>query len=85
MTAIANTSPLTSVFAGRRCVGFLFRRGAAVEAFDEFTSLGLFETQDAAIAAIAQHTKENRAVLEHEPGRKSVDECCTAAADTPQD
>jgi hypothetical protein len=52
--AAASASPLTSVFAGRRCVGFLFRRGAAViEAFDERQSLGLFENQDAAIAAIA--------------------------------
>jgi hypothetical protein len=64
MTAAASrTSPLTSVFAGRRCVGFLFRRGAAVEAFDEFTSLGLFEDQDAALAAIAAQTKQDAGAI----------------------
>jgi hypothetical protein len=41
----------------------LFRRGAAVEAFDEFTSLGLFEDQDAALAAIAAQTKQDAGAI----------------------
>jgi hypothetical protein len=55
----ASASPLTSIFAGQVCVGFTFGRGVAgVEAFNEFGSLGLFENQDAAIAAIAANRKE---------------------------
>ena len=50
----SSTSPVTSVFAGSRCVGFLFRRGpAGVETFDEQRSLGLFADQAEAVTAIA--------------------------------
>jgi hypothetical protein len=55
----ASTSPLTSIFDGKVCVGFTFARGVAgVETFNEFGSLGLFENQDAAIAATAANKKE---------------------------
>jgi hypothetical protein len=47
-----STSPITSIMAGSRCVGFLFRRRGAVEAFDEHRSLGLFSSQAAAVAAV---------------------------------
>jgi hypothetical protein len=51
---------MVSVMAGQVCVGFLFQRGAAgVEAYDEQRSLGLFETQQLAIAAIAEATNKN--------------------------
>jgi hypothetical protein len=50
----AGTSPITSIMADNRCVGFLFRRGpAGVEAFDEHRSLGLFADQAEAVAAVA--------------------------------
>ena len=52
-------SPMISVFAGQVCVGFTLGRGAAgVEAFNEFGSLGLFENQDAAVAAIAANRRK---------------------------
>jgi hypothetical protein len=55
----ASTSPLTSIFDGKVCVGFTFAWGVAgVAAFNEFGSLGFFENQDAAIAAIAGNRKE---------------------------
>jgi hypothetical protein len=47
-------SPIASVFAGARCVGFLFRRGGAgIEAFDEYRRLGLYADQAEGIAAVA--------------------------------
>jgi hypothetical protein len=51
MTAV---SPITSIMAGSRCVGFTIRRGAAGgEAFDEARSLGMFADRAKAIAAVA--------------------------------
>jgi len=49
--------PVTSIMAGSRCVGFLFRRGVGVEAFEEQRSLGLFNNQAEAIAAVAASRK----------------------------
>ena len=47
-------SPITSIMAGNRCVGFVMRRGAAGhEAFDECRSLGMYASQPEAIAAVA--------------------------------
>jgi hypothetical protein len=81
----APTSPMTSVFAGQRFVGFLFHRGNQVEAFDENHSLGLFENQEKAIAAIAAHSNESRAALARGPGkRKSVHDSTSVSADSPQ-
>jgi hypothetical protein len=63
MTA-SSTSPITSILVGKQCVGFVFARGAAgSEAFDERQSLGLFEDQDAAIAAIAAQTKQDAVAI----------------------
>jgi hypothetical protein len=53
MTA-SPVTPITSIMVGSRCIGFVFRRGAAgVEAFDEQRSLGMFADQGEAIAAVA--------------------------------
>jgi hypothetical protein len=47
-------APVTSVFAGQVCIGFILNRGeAGFEAFDaDERSLGLFPTQREAAAAI---------------------------------
>jgi hypothetical protein len=49
-----STTPLLSVYDGRQCVGFVLNRGrSGFEAFDaEEKSIGLFETQDAAVASL---------------------------------
>jgi hypothetical protein len=47
-------SPITSIFAGSRCVGFTFAKGPArFEAFDEYRGLELQADQPGAIAAVA--------------------------------
>jgi hypothetical protein len=47
-------APITSIMVGQRCIGFAMRRGAAgVEGFDEYSSLGLYDDQAEAIAAVA--------------------------------
>jgi hypothetical protein len=47
-------APITSVYAGQVCLGFILNRGTAgFEAFSaDEKSLGLFTTQQAAAAAI---------------------------------
>jgi hypothetical protein len=48
------SDPITSVYAGQVCLGFILNRGpAGFEAFSaDEKSLGLFTTQQAAAAAI---------------------------------
>jgi hypothetical protein len=64
MSSPANTnkSPLASVFGrdGKKCIGFILRRGAAgVEAFTaDVLSLGLWDTANEAIAAVLDAERE---------------------------
>jgi hypothetical protein len=50
------SSPLVSVYSGRVCIGFVLNRGSSAwEAFTaEQKSLGVFATQQDAIAAVMQ-------------------------------
>jgi hypothetical protein len=54
MGAHMSDAPITSVYAGQICLGFILNRGAAgFEAFSaDEKSLGLFPTQREAAAAI---------------------------------
>ena len=54
MGARMSDAPITSVYAGQVCLGFILNRGpAGFEAFSaDEKSLGLFTTQQAAAAAI---------------------------------
>ena len=53
------TSPLSYVYDGTRCLGFILKRGKlGFEAIDrEEASLGIFKTQTAATNAIFSHEK----------------------------
>lgn len=50
-----DTVPLTSIYDGQRCIGFLLRRGkSGVEAYDaDCISLGLFPTEGEAANAVS--------------------------------
>jgi hypothetical protein len=56
MSGAASVTPMTSVYAGQRCIGFIFKRGPqGFEAFDaEEHSLGIFSTQREAAHAVSQ-------------------------------
>jgi hypothetical protein len=44
------------IHGGRRCIGFAFRRANGFEAYDHAErSIGLFDTENAAVAAVFQH------------------------------
>jgi hypothetical protein len=51
-----STAPMSYIYDGRACLGFVLSRGrAGFEAFDrEQNSLGMFPTQRAAAAAIME-------------------------------
>ena len=55
----ATLSPLSYVYDGRKCLGFILKRGKlGFEAIDrEEASLGIFKTQTAAVNAIFSHEK----------------------------
>jgi hypothetical protein len=55
----AASATMVFVYDGRRCIGFVLNRGRrGFEAFDcDERSLGVFETQAAAAAAIHPHTE----------------------------
>jgi hypothetical protein len=55
MSAASPTSPMTSVYAGQRCIGFVLRRGhTGYEAYDaDLESLGKFSTQREAADAVS--------------------------------
>jgi len=64
--------PVTSIMAGSRCVGFLFRRGVGVEAFEEQRSLGLFNNQAEAIAAVAASRKTHPVTQEPRAAKREA-------------
>jgi hypothetical protein len=52
-----STASMMSVYDGQRCIGFLLRRGKAVEAFDgDSKSLGIFPNQATAAGAITSQS-----------------------------
>jgi hypothetical protein len=55
MTSRLPPPPIVSVYDGRRCVGFVFKRGDSFEAFDAHErTLGLFPSQREAAAVISR-------------------------------
>jgi hypothetical protein len=67
MTPVSSNSPLLSIFAGdQTCIGFVFNRGrTGFEGFDQQRSLGLFESQAAAVARFAEKSKQE-GEIEHD-------------------
>ena len=60
MVVNSRRSPLSSVYDGQRCIGFLLSRGrAGVEAFDcDERSLGVYPTQGEAVNAIPDNEEK---------------------------
>ena len=81
---MATISPLSYVYDGRQCLGFILRRGKlGFEAIDrEEASLGIFKTSTAAASAVFDAATSNKKIPGHEgPGKlKGSDsgECSSA-------
>jgi hypothetical protein len=69
MTARTIRDAMVSVYDGRVCVSATYRRGpAGTEAFDfNEHSLGLFENDDTAVAAVWRHARGGQASGESMP------------------
>jgi hypothetical protein len=60
MSSAARFTPMSSVYAGQRCIGFILSRGRdGYEAFSaEQKSLGLFQTKNDAADAVVREAPQ---------------------------